>query len=54
MEKVNNQDKKKLLVVGGTGFIGSHVVKEALSRGFQVSIISYNPNNFTYELKISG
>lgn len=29
-----------LLVVGGTGFIGSHVTDEALRRGFAVTVIS--------------
>ena len=48
MEKVNNLDKKKLLVVGGTGFIGTHVVKEALARGFQVSVISNNDKSLTF------
>ena len=47
MEKANNLDKKKLLVVGGTGFIGTHVVKEALARGFQVSVISYNDKSLS-------
>jgi len=47
MEKVNNLDKKKLLVVGGTGFIGTHVVKEALARGFQVSVNSNNDKSLT-------
>ena len=47
MEKVNNLDKKKLLVVGGTGFIGTHLVKEALTRGFQVSVISNNDKSLT-------
>jgi nucleoside-diphosphate-sugar epimerase len=29
-----------ILVVGGTGFIGTHIVKEALVRGLKVTIIS--------------
>ena len=32
----------KLLIVGGTGFIGRSVAKNAIKRGFQVSIISKN------------
>ena len=32
----------KLLIVGGTGFIGRAVAKEAVKRGFQVTIISKN------------
>ena len=31
---------KKLLIVGGTGFIGINVTKEAVKRGFHVSVIS--------------
>ncbi len=38
----NNPNKEKLLIVGGTGFIGTHIATEALSLGFQVSIISKN------------
>lgn len=34
--------KKKILILGGTGFIGYHFAKEALRRGFQVSSISKN------------
>jgi len=31
-----------LLIVGGTGFIGRNMAKEAVNRGFQVSIVSKN------------
>ena len=31
---------KNLLVVGGTGFIGRHLAKEGIRRGFVVSILS--------------
>jgi dTDP-glucose 4,6-dehydratase len=34
--------KKKILILGGTGFIGYHLAKEALRRGFQVSSVSKN------------
>ena len=30
---------KKLLVVGGTGFIGFHVIKEAIKRKWQVNLV---------------
>lgn len=31
---------KKILIVGGSGFIGSHIVLEALNRGYDVTILS--------------
>ena len=34
--------KEKILILGGTGFIGYHLAKEALRRGFQVSSLSKN------------
>ena len=34
--------KKKILIFGGTGFIGYHLAKEALRRGFQVRSLSKN------------
>ena len=34
--------KKKFLILGATGFIGYHLAKEALRRGFQVSSLSKN------------
>ena len=34
--------KKKILILGGTGFIGYHLAKEALRKGFQVSSLSKN------------
>jgi len=33
---------KKILILGGTGFIGYHLAKEALRRGFQVRSLSKN------------
>ena len=38
MSKVN----LSLLVIGGTGFIGRYVVREAIKRGFAVSVFSLN------------
>ena len=32
----------KLLVVGGTGFIGYHVIKEAIRRKWKVTSVSLN------------
>ncbi|RVW71747.1 hypothetical protein CK203_057086 [Vitis vinifera] len=39
---------EKLLVLGGNGFVGSHICKEALSRGIAVASLSryYTYNNF--------
>ncbi len=34
--------KRKILILGGTGFIGYHLAKESLRRGFQVSSLSKN------------
>lgn len=42
----------RLLIVGGTGFIGRGVVSEAINRRFQVSIIS--KNNFPKLKQIKG
>ena len=41
--EINNQPKDKLLIIGGTGFIGRHVVHEALKRNFKLTVISKNP-----------
>jgi len=35
--------KKKILIVGGTGFIGYHLAKRSLQKGWQVTSISSNP-----------
>ncbi len=42
---------KKLLVVGGTGFIGYHIIKEAKKRKFKVSSISKNKPKIARRLK---
>ena len=34
--------KEKILILGGTGFIGYHLAKEALMRGFEVTSFSKN------------
>jgi len=42
----------KLLIIGGTGFIGKKLAKEALKKGFDVTIISLNkPKNKINEIK---
>jgi len=35
--------KKNILIVGGTGFIGYHLAKRSLKKGWQVTSISSNP-----------
>ena len=34
----------KIALIGATGFVGSALLKEALSRGHQVTAISRNPD----------
>ena len=41
MENIN-RDHMKLLVVGGTGFIGRSLVKKAIEQGYFVTVISLN------------
>ena len=35
----------KILIIGGTGFIGSYVIKEAIKRGHEVVVIKRNENS---------
>ena len=43
---------KKLLVVGGTGFIGYHVIAEAKNRGWKVTSLSLGkPKSKRYHKK---
>jgi len=43
---------EKLLIAGGTGFIGSHLAKDAIKHGFDTISLSLNPP--TKERKVSG
>jgi nucleoside-diphosphate-sugar epimerase len=43
--------KDRILIVGGTGFIGTHIVKEALVRGLKVTIISKNHKALSDRIK---
>ena len=40
-----------ILIVGGTGFIGTHIVKEALVRGLKVTIISKSHKPLSERIK---
>ena len=47
------KNKKKLLVIGGTGFLGFHLCKEALKKGWSITSISTNkPKKIRYLKKI--
>ena len=51
METLNSSNKNHLLIIGGTGFIGAHIAKKALSLGFKVSILSISYNSSSERLK---
>ena len=47
------KNKKKILVIGGTGFLGFHLCKEALKKGWTVTSISSNkPKKIRYLKKV--
>ncbi|MEK9178441.1 MAG: NAD-dependent epimerase/dehydratase family protein, partial [Patescibacteria group bacterium] len=43
--------KKKVLVTGGAGFIGSHLVEKLLELGANVSVLDNFQNGFLKNLK---
>ena len=43
-------DKKNLLIVGGTGFLGTHVAKEAVLQGFRVLILSKYGRSYSRQI----
>lgn len=49
LKKINKQ--KNLLIVGGTGFIGSCVAKKALKEGYNITIISKNRPKLSKKIK---
>ena len=42
---INIHSRNQLLVVGGSGFIGQHVVKKSLEKGFNTTVLSKNDRN---------
>lgn len=42
MEK-KSKSKEKVIVIGGSGYIGIHIVKEFLRKGYSVTVASRNP-----------
>ena len=48
MEKIKN---KKILIAGGTGFIGSHLVKRCSQLGLKVTSLSLKKRKKNYKLK---
>jgi nucleoside-diphosphate-sugar epimerase len=43
--EINSSHNDRLLVVGGAGFIGQHVVNKALEKGFNTTVLSKNNIN---------
>src|SRR3954467_12693565 len=44
----------RILVTGGTGFVGSHLVRRLLARGHQIVSLDKNPGLFDDKLRSSG
>jgi putative NADH-flavin reductase len=46
---ISKQTKMKIALIGATGFVGSHVLNELVSRGHAVVALLRNPAKFTHE-----
>ena len=49
-----NKSKKKMLIIGGTGFIGYHVAIEAIKRQWTVHSLSKNRPNSMNNKELQG
>lgn len=45
------ESKKKILVAGGAGYIGSHTVKELVKRGYEVAVLDNLSNGHMTSLE---
>jgi len=48
-----SQEEKRILIIGGTGFIGQQIVKHALKLGWIVTCLSLNPNKCIINLDVN-
>jgi len=48
--EINTHISDKLLIVGGNGFIGRHVVKKALKEKFNITVLTKNSSKALHEL----
>ena len=49
--KESSYKNNRILILGGTGFIGSHIVKKALFLGFNVTVICKNERSLSQAIK---
>lgn len=46
---LHNEFRKKVLIIGGLGFIGSHLVKKSIKKGYEVTIFSRSEKTVNIE-----